>query len=475
MPITDETLNFKKTGQSTTPPKNLASRGLLPIPGPNYCDEVSSWTLEERFTKVLEQTLPKLSGSIYNEFAQIVSPASIAMIVGGLVVWVGSHAVFGAGLIVDCIAALFFCVGIIATGAELTRAASEFIEFMRNAVYGQNKVCIQRASQHLANFVSMVGVGVLIALITRQAKPVKRVDPKTLPPSKQLPPPTPKSATAQPRAPITGGLARIATSLAECAQKAGMVLSDAKIIAEVVRSQRKIILVRFTNRASTKWLAKGFPAKPISIKAKTNADGFVIARTPVDVAKADKAGYFIVGDDLIPRNAVGQRVDLPAKTEWPLQPGQIIDPATKKPLVGDYDLMGVVDPSSPGQNISAANPFGDQTNPIVSRIRGLINQKIGNERVMHGAHDNFGSIESAVSKAGDGVIAFMDDGTVRALSGVDEVKGFYRNELAGRQPATGRYEVPSLAQARQIVAGQNADDARKVLFLGDYRTTRPLE
>ena len=244
----DDFLNFsaeqrvsgRSAASSPTPPDDLAARGLQPIEVPKYCDVVSTWPLEERFTDVLERTLPKLSGAIYNEFAAILQPATIGVIVAGLCVWVGSHAVFGAGLIVDCIAALFFCVGILATGAELTRAASEFIEFMRYAVYGQNRLAMERAAQHLANFVSMVGVGVLLALITRQARPVRRVPPNKLPQPKQLPPPTPRSPTTAPR-PATGAanVARVASRLEANASLAGMVLSDARKIAEVARAQGK--------------------------------------------------------------------------------------------------------------------------------------------------------------------------------------------------------------------------------------------
>ena len=96
-------------------------------------------------------------------------------------------------------------------------------------------------------------------------------------------------------------------------------------------------------------------------------------------------------------NALGQRVNLPDRPEWPVQPGQIIDPNLKKPLVGDYDLMDVVDPRRMGQNVSHSRG-GDRTNPIVDRVRNLINQAIGQERVMHGAHGNFGSIDSACQR-----------------------------------------------------------------------------
>ena len=78
-----------------------------------------------------------------------------------------------------------------------------------------------------------------------------------------------------------------------------------------------------------------------------------------------------------------------------------------------------------------------------------------------------------VKGADDGVIVFMNDGTSRALRGVDEVNAFYRNQLGGRQTATGRYVVPSLDQARMIVASQNAEDAAKVIYFSDYTRTVP--
>ena len=47
--------------------------------------------------------------------------------------------------------------------------------------------------------------------------------------------------------------------------------------------------------------------------------------------------------------------------EWPLEPGQVIHPSQKKPLVGDYDLLGVIDPDAPlipGSMGGIPGPFG---------------------------------------------------------------------------------------------------------------------
>ena len=474
MPITDDSLNFRATsrdvrgvGKQTTPPDNLASRGLRPIPVPRYCDEVSNYTLEERFTVVLEGTLPLLSGAIQKEFAQVVSPTSIGIIVGALVVWVGSHAVFGAGLVVDFIAAMFFCVGVLATGAEIVRAGNEFIEFMRHSVYGQNKHAMRRASQHLADCISMVGVGVILALIFRQAKAPKRTSPNS-PTAGRIPKEgTPKTGPAKPKQ--TSNPASTVSRLSSHATEAGMLVEHAKKFARVAMDEGVIIMVRFTNPRSAKWIRQGYPAKPFGINAKTDKlDGIVTIKPGPKqgehMREAFKKGLFVVDDDLVPRNSLGKPLELPSSPGWDVKPGQIIDPTVNKPLVGDSDLMGVVRPSNTGQNIAARTAMGDLSNPIVTKVRNAVNALIGQKRVMHGAHDNYKSIDAGVDKTGDGVIAFLPDGSSRALRGSDEVKAFYRNELGGRQTAAGRYEVPSIEQARAVVARQDPETASKIFF-----------
>ena len=79
--------------------------GSTPTPSPvgrSGNGTVASMPLEERFISVLHRTLPKLPADIQDEFAAMLSPTTLAVIVGVLAVWAGSHYV-GIGFIVDVV------------------------------------------------------------------------------------------------------------------------------------------------------------------------------------------------------------------------------------------------------------------------------------------------------------------------------------------------------------------------------------
>lgn len=81
-------------GPASPPPASPAN--LAPIAAPG----IAEWPLGDKFAEVLRRTAPKLPGSMQQEFLALLSPASVGIIVGTLVVWAGSHA-FGVGAVVD--------------------------------------------------------------------------------------------------------------------------------------------------------------------------------------------------------------------------------------------------------------------------------------------------------------------------------------------------------------------------------------
>jgi hypothetical protein len=76
-----------------------------------------------------------------------------------------------------------------------------------------------------------------------------------------------------------------------------------------------------------------------------------------------------------------------------------------------------------------------------------INKLMGDTRVMHGAHDNFNSLESA----GASVIVFKPNGESTILATIDEMRTFYRDVLGGRQAVSGSY--PRIPLQEAISAG----------------------
>jgi hypothetical protein len=118
------------------------------------------------------------------------------------------------------------------------------------------------------------------------------------------------------------------------------------------------------------------------------------------------------------------------------EPGQVIEPKQRKALVGDYDLMGVIDPAATGRNLVLVTSNGVKMNnlmsPDVERARAAINRRLDQPRVMHGAQDQFGDFPES-----GGAAAFFPNGLVWELKDEQSIRGFY--DLLNRQPITGTY------------------------------------
>jgi hypothetical protein len=225
-------------------------------------------------------------------------------------------------------------------------------------------------------------------------------------------------------------------------RESGMTASHFKVVQQVAQLQQVIAIVRNTNTASTPLIEKGCPAKPLTIKeSHTDAKtGVVTAANPEEMETAYQVGYFVVDADHVARREVVES-DRVVKQEltidrpfWSVAPGQIIDPKLKKPLVGDYDIHGVIDPKNPGQNIALIVKdkvrVSNVESPIVRRFRTMVNQMLDQDRMLHGAQDQFAGFRG-------GATVFMPDGSVEFLPSQVEVEAFY--ERIRRQTIKGKY------------------------------------
>ncbi|MFK7821558.1 MAG: hypothetical protein AB8G99_22780, partial [Planctomycetaceae bacterium] len=188
------------------------------------------------------------------------------------------------------------------------------------------------------------------------------------------------------------------------ARSAGMTEAHFSAMKAAAKETGLIGIVRNTNAACIKLIKRGCPAKPVDIKANTDAlTGVVTAKNKGEIDDAVRAGYYVVdGDGVARRRFIG--ADGLAKIEelklsnpfWKVQKNQIIQGGQRPlPLTGDYDLMGVIDPKSVGQNLALVAKNGrdvvDISGPTVDRFRRAINPKLDQQRVMHGAQDQFAS------------------------------------------------------------------------------------
>ncbi len=202
----------------------------------------------------------------------------------------------------------------------------------------------------------------------------------------------------------------------------------------------RIIVVRNTNPKSTQWIAKGYPPKPMSIKSHTSRrTGKVTAANPAEIDTAQRAGFYVIAADGTARRSATDALTkkFPAGTDEQNEAGQIIHPTQQRALVGDYDLLGVIDPEAKGRNITLHSVNGvalmNRTSPDVERVRMTVNALLDQPRIMHGAQDQY----AGPPEKDDGSTAFLPNGLVYALTTAAAVQEFYN--LLGRQFITGKY------------------------------------
>ena len=198
------------------------------------------------------------------------------------------------------------------------------------------------------------------------------------------------------------------------------------------------IIVRNTNPRSATWIERGYPPKPISVKCHTSKKtGKVTAATAEEIRQCRGLPFLVIDPDGVARR--GPNDALPTKfpfgTPEQNETGQVIHPIQRKALVGDYDLMGVIDPKAKGRNLtliwSAGAKVYDCTSPDVERVRSFVNSRLDQPRIMHGAQDQFGDFPD------DGAIAFLPNGMTWELKNGQSIQGLY--ELLGRETIQGSY------------------------------------
>jgi hypothetical protein len=224
---------------------------------------------------------------------------------------------------------------------------------------------------------------------------------------------------------------------------AGITRQHHAAFVQAAQKENLIIVVRHTNPKSIPLIEKGCPGKPKDLEFINTSPqtGIVMANTAAEVEKARKLGYYVVGKDgksatrIVTTNGKSVHEGFEVSNPfWKLEKGQVIDPVTKKPIVGDYDLMGVINPKNPGQNAHLVASNGvlvtDVSSPIVKRAAKAVNDQMDMKRVLHGPQDGYKGFRK-------GATAYEPDGTVRHFVTEDEVRAYYQK--LGRQTRDGQY------------------------------------
>jgi hypothetical protein len=117
----------------------------------------------EKLYRVFELTLPKLGPEAREQLRAVMSPESLAIIAGVLVVWVGSH-FFGVGEIVDIILGV---VGVVTIGLAVFTGIDHLFQFARITYNGNTDREFEQAAGHLAEAITILGITAVLAVLFR--------------------------------------------------------------------------------------------------------------------------------------------------------------------------------------------------------------------------------------------------------------------------------------------------------------------
>ena len=212
-----------------------------------------------------------------------------------------------------------------------------------------------------------------------------------------------------------------------------------------------VAVFRANKRAAIRLILRGAVGKPKALSVpgfkSLEATGVLTAFAAIHYQIAYRAGYFVVQADGVARRNVGPMgartaEELPLTDPyWPVQRGQVIH-ASGHPVVGDYDLLGVIPLDAPGRNIVVV-PYntakGDWIGPDVARYNEAVNRRLDQPRVLHGAQDGFHNQDWG-GFTNDVAYAVFPDRRTCVMTGRADQEAFYA--AFGRQTAIGAYPRP---------------------------------
>jgi hypothetical protein len=216
---------------------------------------------------------------------------------------------------------------------------------------------------------------------------------------------------------------------------------------DAAKETKSIAVFRANKAEAIPLIRKGAVPKGKYFKFKSSkVTGVLTATVDADIATAYANNYYVVeavdgkfvARRTVPRAGKTVTEELPLTNPyWNVEKGQVIAP-NGNPVVGDYDLLGVLPLESPGRNIVAVPKnveAGDWTGPDVQKYSDAVNKRLDQPRVLHGAQDGYGGLTD------DTAYAVYPDGQVYVMEGKAAQEGFYN--AYERQTAVGQYPRPT--------------------------------
>ena len=137
---------------------------------------IAGVSVEERLRMTIEVTTPKVAPEVGQQLKQLLQPQTLAIAAGILVIWAGLHFT-GVGEVAD---AAILVVGWIALGAAAWQGARELVAFAIGVKQARTPQDIDRAADHLAKAIGLIGIQAVLSLLMHTApKPYR--EPSNLP------------------------------------------------------------------------------------------------------------------------------------------------------------------------------------------------------------------------------------------------------------------------------------------------------
>jgi hypothetical protein len=117
----------------------------------------------DKIGEAIRRSLPHIPAEAQTLVRSLLHPHSLAIVAGTLAVWAGSHA-FGIGEIVDII---LIGIGVATVGFSVFEGAAELYSFVTGAQSAQSEADLEKAGQHFAHAVTLLGISTLQAVLLR--------------------------------------------------------------------------------------------------------------------------------------------------------------------------------------------------------------------------------------------------------------------------------------------------------------------
>ena len=187
---------------------------------------------QQRVADAMRRAIPLLPGEAKDAIEAMLSPESIAIIAGSLLLWAGSH-FFGVGEIVDIV---LMVGGFLMLGKSVFDLAEDLFKFAKLTVAGHTDGELDEAAKAFAHVVVVGGIDLIMALLLRKslkevrARPRAAAAPKGLLPVEPPPPIKPGQLFYKPK--ISRPVSLPSGSLGECSWYGDVYVTRAQTIGE---------------------------------------------------------------------------------------------------------------------------------------------------------------------------------------------------------------------------------------------------